>query len=225
MTSSNALQLEANGNAEDKYGMTPVCRAVKSGNKDLVLAYIEQGLDMNYQNSVDGVTAFIRACNTQNVDMVQFLIDHVDKLDVNLTDGRGYSALHYSCQYGYNEIVHLLLQRTKPIIKLDTIEKGLSILKDSVLKELIDAYKAQNSNTSELLEILAQGPVSLELLRYANDRSDDSSYFTDNMFLWACKSDANVDTVTWLLNEHDQFKSRINTCVDSDGRTALMIAV
>ena len=54
---------------------------------------------MNYQNSVDGVTAFIRACNTENIDMVQFLIDHVDKLNVDLADGRGYSALLYSCQY------------------------------------------------------------------------------------------------------------------------------
>jgi hypothetical protein len=41
---------------------------------------------MNYQNTVDDVTPFIRAFNTENVDMVKFLIDHVDKLNVNLTD-------------------------------------------------------------------------------------------------------------------------------------------
>jgi ankyrin repeat protein len=95
MNSTTTLQLEENGNAEDKYGMTPVCRCIKSGNKDLVLAYIKRGVDMNYQNTVDGVTAFIRACNSENIDMVKFLLDHVDKLDVNLPDGRGYSALYY----------------------------------------------------------------------------------------------------------------------------------
>jgi ankyrin repeat protein len=225
MSSTTTFPLEENGNAEDKYGMTAVCRAIKNGNKDLVLAYIKQGLDMNYQNEVDGVTAFIRACNTENVDMVKFLIDHVDKLNVNLTDRCGYSALHYSCQYGRKEIIRLILQRTKPVVTLYTIEKALEKIDEQILKELIDIYKAQDDYSSTLLSVLAKGPTSLSLLPYALGTKNNKTTVDDEIFLSACQTNCNIDTVNWLQNEGGEFKLQINTCVNSDGRTGLMLAV
>lgn len=225
MSAVNALKLEENGNAEDRYGMTPVCLAIKSGNKDLVLAYIKQGLNMNYQNTVDGVTPFIRACNTGNTDMVRFLIDHVNNLNINLTDQHGYSALHYSCQYGYNDIVRLILQQAKPVVTLSTIEKTLGKYDENILKKLIDIYKAQNNYSAELLSVLAKGPASLSLLQYALGNKNNENSASDNIFLSACQSSGNIDIVTWLLNEGGGYKSRINTCVDAEGRTGLMLAV
>ncbi|CAF4594726.1 unnamed protein product, partial [Rotaria sp. Silwood2] len=56
-----------NGNAEDKYGMTHVYRAIKDGTKDFVLGYIRQGPDMNCQHTVDGVMAFIFVLVTQKM--------------------------------------------------------------------------------------------------------------------------------------------------------------
>ncbi|CAF3942609.1 unnamed protein product [Adineta steineri] len=226
MSSTTTLQLEENGNAEDKYGMTHACRAIKSGNKDLVLAYIKQGLDMNYKNSVDGVTAFIRACNSANIDMVQFLIDHVRNLNVNLTDRNGNSALYYSCQYGHNEIVHLILEKTKPKVTLSTIEKALPMMKDSVMKELIDHYIGDmNNNPGELVNVIAKGPASLALLQYVSTKtSDRCNVLDESIFLSACQSHGNIEMITWLLNDCG-YQSIINTCTDSDGRTGLMLAV
>lgn len=229
MSSTTELQLEKNGNAEDKWGMTPVCRAINNGNKDLVYAYIkQQELDMNYQNSVNGVTPFMCACNTKNIDMVNLLIDHVDNLNVNLGDKCGYTALYFSCQYGYNEIVSLILRRTKPIIKLNMIEKGLPVLKESVVKELIDAYRIENSFIGDLIEIIQTGPASLELQKYVVGGPTDPNdpyYYNDDMFLSMCKSDGYQDLLTQLITKNDRFKSRINEIVDANGRTPLIIAV
>lgn len=227
-STTELLKLEENGNTEDKWGMTPVCRAINKGDKDLVLAYIKQGLDMNYQNSVNGVTPFISACNSENLEMVNFLIDHVNNLNVNLEDRRGNTALYYSCQYGYNELVHLILRRTKPHVNLTMIEKGLPVLKESVVKELIDTYRIKHSFIGDLIEILQTGPASVELQKYVLGGSmdpNDPDYYTDSMFLSMCKSNSNEDILTQLLTKNDRFKSRINDIVDSNGQTALIIAV
>ncbi|CAF3807089.1 unnamed protein product [Rotaria sp. Silwood1] len=216
--------IDKNGNTEDKYGVTHVCHAIKNGNKDLILAYIQQGLNMNYRNSVDGVTAFIRACNTGNADIVKFLLDHVDNLNINITDKCGHSALDYSCQYGYNEIVHLLLQQSELQVKLYSIQKGSKNIKVNILKELIDRYKTQGNSILNLLTFFAKESASLDLLQYAFGDKTNPNILTDDIFLSACQGQNNIDTVQWLLNEGGGFKSKINTCTDAKGMTGLMHA-
>ncbi|CAF2665819.1 unnamed protein product [Rotaria sp. Silwood2] len=215
---------EKNGNVEDKYGVTHVCHAIKKGDKDLILVYIQQGLDMNYRNSVDGVTAFIRACNTGNVDIVKFLLDHVNNLNINITDKCGHSALDYSCQYGHNEILRLLLQRSELQVKLYSIQKGLTNIDVNILKELIDRYKIQGNSLLNLLIFLAKESASLDLFQYVLGDKTNSIVLADDIFLSACQGQNNIDTVDWLLNEGGEFKSKINTCTDVKGMTGLMHA-
>lgn len=213
-----------NGNTEDKYGVTNVCHAIKNGDKDLILEYIKQGTDMNYRNSVDGVTAFIRACNSGNPDIVKFLLDHVKNLDINSRDIQGHSALEYSCQYSHDEILRLLIQRPELQVKLVCIKKASRHVNMDILKELINRYTIQGNSVSDLLIFFAKESHSLDVFLYVLGDKKASNILTDDVFISACQGQHNLDTIKWLLNESEVFKSKINTCLDSQGMTGLMHA-
>ncbi|CAF2046452.1 unnamed protein product [Rotaria magnacalcarata] len=66
--------MKKNGSTDEKYGVTNVCHAIKSGDKNLILTNIQLGLDTNYRNSVDDVAVFIRACNTGNIEIIRLLL-------------------------------------------------------------------------------------------------------------------------------------------------------
>ncbi|CAF4902431.1 unnamed protein product [Rotaria socialis] len=148
MSLNVTLLSEKNGSTEEKYGVTNVRHAIKSGDKNLILANIQQGLDINYRHSIDGVTIFICACNTENI-----------------------------------AIVRLLLQPPELLITFDSIKKG--------------PRHAETNLTS----------------------------LTNDVFLSACQGQNYIDTIDWLLNKSDAFKSKTNICADSNGVAWLMYVV
>ncbi len=56
------------------------------------------------------MTDLINACDYHNVDEVKFILENRDKINPNLQDNYGYTALIYASYKGYTEIVKLLLQ-------------------------------------------------------------------------------------------------------------------
>ena len=55
------------------------------------------------------MTAFMWACNNGHKDVVQLLLDHLGRIDLNARVNNGWTALMIACQKGENNIVKLPL--------------------------------------------------------------------------------------------------------------------
>ena len=55
------------------------------------------------------------ACNNGHKDVVQLLLDHSDRIDLNATDDRGFTAFLLACGCGHKDVVKLLLDHSDRI--------------------------------------------------------------------------------------------------------------
>ena len=76
----------------------------------LLLNELGKEYDTQYLNaqSLKGETAFMRACEVGNYDIVKMLLDYGNGIDFNL--GRNNNGLMLACQNGHAEVVALLMQ-------------------------------------------------------------------------------------------------------------------
>ncbi|MBN3293863.1 PP12C phosphatase, partial [Polypterus senegalus] len=58
--------------------------------------------------NADGITALHQACIDENLEMVQFLVEH--GANVNQSDNEGWTPLHVAASCGYSDIAEYLLQ-------------------------------------------------------------------------------------------------------------------
>eukprot|EP01114_Cavostelium_apophysatum_P012722 TRINITY_DN2910_c0_g1_i1.p1 TRINITY_DN2910_c0_g1~~TRINITY_DN2910_c0_g1_i1.p1 ORF type:complete len:655 (-),score=195.25 TRINITY_DN2910_c0_g1_i1:52-2016(-) len=72
---------------------------------DLLETLINKGVDINAQNYL-GETPLMQACSRGNESAVQFLLNH--KAKVNLTNGKGESALFYSEKAGPSSVIKIM---------------------------------------------------------------------------------------------------------------------
>ena len=87
---------------------------VKQKNTEDLDAYIEQGVDVNFQDR-DGKTALMYATLNNDISLVNFLLDHGAKM--SLKDQTKMTAYFYAYQNGYSELVFLLATEYKKRIK------------------------------------------------------------------------------------------------------------
>lgn len=87
------LNHKADVNAHDKIHCTSLHLAVYKGFNDIVSLLLEpQTVNLN-QRDDEGMTVLHRACETNNVTVVQALLKHPNNVDMNVLDNRGVSAL------------------------------------------------------------------------------------------------------------------------------------
>lgn len=110
------FQFRANCNLPDYNGNTPLHYACdkftfNSDKKiELIQLYVANGADVNQRNS-QGKTPFFVSCDTDNIDIVRFLISEIH-VDVNIPDNEGNTPLHSACSLRNLEIIQILLFET-----------------------------------------------------------------------------------------------------------------
>ncbi|MDD4197616.1 MAG: ankyrin repeat domain-containing protein [Syntrophorhabdaceae bacterium] len=144
-------------NLRGKNDMTAICRAVSSGNVEMVRMLIEYGADVNVAEPPVMITPLHWACRadsrlkkhyTEDVrtSIVSMLIDH--GADVNARERHGEPPLLYACYLGYPETARLLLERGAD----PEAESNFSISPfDAVLK-----LKEDNPAREELIELFQE---------------------------------------------------------------------
>jgi ankyrin repeat protein len=89
--------------------VTPMYAAIFLGHKDLVDLFLSRGgVDKNFREKKTGRTLLHIATLKGGRDTVSLLVN--GGYDINATDNRGKSPLHYAAQYGHKKIAELLLQ-------------------------------------------------------------------------------------------------------------------
>ncbi|XP_003458836.2 B-cell lymphoma 3 protein homolog [Oreochromis niloticus] len=89
-------------------GFSPLHLAVLQGRKDLARMLLDAGADINAMDIKSGQSPLMHAVESNNADMVHFLIEN--RCDVNSQSYSGNTALHSACGRGQVETVRLLLK-------------------------------------------------------------------------------------------------------------------
>jgi len=91
----------------------------------------------------EGRTALHYACDRENTELVQLLLEH--NADVNLEDEEGETALHYACLVGNLNIVKKLLEHGAQTSKKNKEgETPIQVAEDESIKSMIQTYKNPN---------------------------------------------------------------------------------
>lgn len=93
---------------------------VEMGNLNLIKYFINNGIDINYQDKSNGNTALIISINNNTNEITKELLKHPD-IDVNIPDNCGNTALIWSCYYEHKENIKELLK--SPNIDVNIADK------------------------------------------------------------------------------------------------------
>ncbi|XP_037532088.1 B-cell lymphoma 3 protein homolog [Nematolebias whitei] len=89
-------------------GLTPLHLAVLQGHQNLAEKLLDAGADINAMDIKSGQSPLMHAVESNNPDMVHFLIEN--RCDVNSQSYSGNTALHIACGRGQVDTVRLLLK-------------------------------------------------------------------------------------------------------------------
>ncbi|MDF2634576.1 MAG: Ankyrin repeat-containing protein [Pelosinus sp.] len=116
------------------------------GDKDVVITFLDAGMDINAMRTTDGWTALTAASFYKRPELVKLLLEKQAIVDVQDTSGR--TPLMYAAAMGTEEVVTLLLNAgAKPNIQ---DKKGRTAL--------MEAYSKQEAKIAEILK--SAGAVS-----------------------------------------------------------------
>ena len=88
--------------------------------------------------NVDGLTALHQACIDDNIEMVQFLLDH--GADINCCDNEGWTPLHATSSCGHASIAKLLLNHGADLTIINNDGELAQDIADSVaIEEMINS--------------------------------------------------------------------------------------
>jgi ankyrin repeat protein len=88
---------------------TPMLLAAEAGNMDAVKYLFAQGTDV-HATDLDGLSILHHAINSQNEQLICWLLTWIPKNLVNLPDGRGHTALFYAKEHHNERLESLLLE-------------------------------------------------------------------------------------------------------------------
>mmetsp|Transcript_37478 Transcript_37478/g.33124 ORF Transcript_37478/g.33124 Transcript_37478/m.33124 type:complete len:368 (+) Transcript_37478:215-1318(+) len=111
--SDNTENIALDINAIDKEGSTPLFRAAKVGEAEIIKLLMDHGADPNITNR-DEISPLLLASHRGYLDVVQVLLDKKET-DPNLEDERGRTALMVACAEDRKSIV-------KRILKVENLE-------------------------------------------------------------------------------------------------------
>ena len=163
------IQSRVSVNARCRLGTsTLLIAAVSLGHKDIVLALLAAGADVNAKD-FSGQTALHTACAFTVQQGEQVYSAHKDIVsallaagaDVHAKDTVGYTALHYACKHQLEEVAQTLIDRRSPV--------------DGVFLD-----------RSPLVLAHGNRPISMSLLRAGASCVGLSEKVKDELFLHAC---------------------------------------
>ena len=163
--------------------------------------YEENGLNIKDEN---GFTAMMLACNDGYKDVVELLLNHSKRIDVNARDFNGMTSFMWACQNGHTDVVKLLLEHLDSNIDLNAMSRS-----GSTAFVLACSY-----GHKDVVQLLLDNSERIEL----NVRSSFQS--RKNAFFCACENGL-IDIVQMIL-EHSK-RIELNAKAD-DGHTAFMAA-
>jgi len=110
---------ERKGPVHDKAQDLPLIKAAWDGKLDRVKAALEAGADIDAKGHDHNGTALNGAARNGHADIVQFLVDHDPKPDLNSkNDGWGHAPLHQASFFNRIECAKILLEAgANPILK------------------------------------------------------------------------------------------------------------
>lgn len=103
---------------------SPLIEAVRVGNLPLVLSLLDEGMNPDDKDSLDGISALMEAVLAKRLDLVDLLIQR--GADVSAQDNAGYTALHFAARDNEVAIAERLLAAGAPVDAAD--EHGISPL-------------------------------------------------------------------------------------------------
>jgi len=104
---STLLDADANPNATDDAGLTPLHYASTMGALNILVKLIEKQADVNAASTTSRTTPLHAAALAGGDAMVTRLVEYGAELDAQ--DARGYAALHYAAEIGVPKVVDVLL--------------------------------------------------------------------------------------------------------------------
>jgi ankyrin repeat protein len=183
-------------NCEDEQEETPLIRAIKAKDKELVVRLLTaHGADINQQNN-DGYTPLMKAIFLNQKEIAELLLDH--GADINQQNKRGQTALIEAVLWGNKEIIELLLSRGADIDH--TNKDGQTAL-----------IKAARWGNKEIIELLLSRGVGID----HTNKDGDTALIKAASTYWGNKR------MIELLLGHGADINQAN----KDGKTALIGAV
>ncbi len=144
-------------NFKDKYGETPLYRAVDNNNSNIVKFLIENGANVDLKSQNDR-TPLIRAVEKNNYQLVRYLIRK--GANVDLQNQYGITALNLAVRYNLFRIVRLLIRKGANINledntdKLTPIQLAVKLGKLKMVQLLINKGANFDPNNKEYLNLL-----------------------------------------------------------------------
>ncbi|XP_039629770.1 protein phosphatase 1 regulatory subunit 12C isoform X2 [Polypterus senegalus] len=110
--------------------------------------------------NADGITALHQACIDENLEMVQFLVEH--GANVNQSDNEGWTPLHVAASCGYSDIAEYLLQHGANVgavncdgdIPVDIAEEEGTeqLLKEYIRKQEVDVAAVKRLEEEQMFQ-------------------------------------------------------------------------
>ncbi|KAM4650882.1 protein phosphatase 1 regulatory subunit 12C isoform 2-T2 [Discoglossus pictus] len=98
----------------------------------------EAGRDVIDSTNTDGISALHQACIDENLEVVEFLVNH--GANVNQSDNEGWTPLHVAASCGYMEIAEYLLKHSANIAAVNSDgDVPLDIAEDDCMETLLRA--------------------------------------------------------------------------------------
>uniref|UniRef100_A0A2S2NS39 Protein phosphatase 1 regulatory subunit 12B n=1 Tax=Schizaphis graminum TaxID=13262 RepID=A0A2S2NS39_SCHGA len=112
--------------------------SVSSGDKNEVNSLLYLAADINAANA-DGLTALHQACIDDNLDMVEFLVEH--GADVNRGDKEGWTPLHATTSCGFVSIAKYLLEHGADVSAINCDQElAIDIAESDDMRKLLEKH-------------------------------------------------------------------------------------
>lgn len=143
------LELGANSNSVDEYGVSPLATACSSGGDRCIDQLVAAGADLNHQNK-DGVTALHECFYRGNIDCLKQLLKYKDKLDTSIKTFRGELPIDALFIDDQSEILEFITkdEDAKKLIKDD---QNLTINKNNIERLMSKAIIYMAKDCYEIL--------------------------------------------------------------------------
>ena len=116
------------------------------GDKEIVTAFLDAGMNINATRNTDGWTALLSASFYKKTDLVHLLLER--QAAVNIQDKQGRTSLHYASAMGAEDIVTMLLEAGANPNLQD--KQGRT--------PLMEAYSKQQAKIAEILKNAGADP-------------------------------------------------------------------